>query len=108
MRRSNSRDLGLTSEWPWIERVVQIVEIPDLLAREKAIDQLRWNFLDELNTFNYFSLEVLLAYYIKLGIIERWLKLDKATGEELFRQLLGDLQNSYEFPNEFSVKDGRK
>lgn len=108
MRRSNSRDLGLTSEWQWIERVVQIIEIPDLLAREKAIDQLRWNFLDELNTFNYFSLEVLLAYYIKLGIIERWLKLDKATGEELFRQLLGDLQNSYEFPNEFSVKDGRK
>ena len=108
MRRSNSRDLGLASDWPWIERVMQIVEIPGLLDREKAIDQLRWNFLDELNTFNYFSLEVLLAYYIKLGIIERWLKLDKVTGEELFMQLLGDLQNTYEFPNEFSIKDGRK
>lgn len=41
---------------------------------------------------------------IKLMIIERWLKLDPKTGEELFRRLLGDLQTGYEFPNEFSVK----
>lgn len=108
IRRSSARDLGLTSEWPWIDRVLQIVEIQDLLAREKAIDQLRWNFLDEMNTFNYFTVEVLIAFYIKLGIIERWLQLDPATGEELFRNLLGSLQNSYEFPNEFNIKDGRK
>lgn len=106
--RSNARDLGLTSEWPWIEKVLQITEMPDLFARERAIDMLRWNFLDEYNTFKYFSIEVLLAYYIKLSIIERWLKLDKATGEAMFRQLLGDLQNSYEFSKEFSIKDGRK
>ncbi|MDY0343598.1 MAG: DUF2764 family protein [Lentimicrobium sp.] len=106
--RSNARDLGLTSEWPWIEKLLQISEMPDLLARERAIDLMRWEFLDEYNIFKYFSLEVLLAYYIKLSIIERWLKLDKATGEEMFRQLLDDLQNSYEFSKEFSIKDGRK
>lgn len=106
--RSNARDLGLTSEWPWIEKLLQISEMPDLLARERAIDLMRWEFLDEYNTFKYFSLEVLMAYYIKLSIIERWLKLDKATGEEMFRQLLGDLQNSYEFSKDFSIKDGRK
>lgn len=105
---SNARDLGLTSEWPWIEKLLQISEMPDLLARERAIDLMHWEFLDEYNTFKYFSLEVLLAYYIKLSIIERWLKLDKATGEQMFRQLLGDLQNSYEFSKDFSIKDGRK
>ncbi|MBK6963518.1 MAG: DUF2764 family protein [Bacteroidales bacterium] len=108
IRKSNARDLGLSAEWPWIEKVLQIVESEDILAREKAIDLLRWNYLDELNTFNYFTVEVLMAYYIKLGIIERWLRLDYATGEGLFRRLLGELQNSYEFPNEFSVKDGKK
>lgn len=106
--RSNARDLGLTSEWPWIEKLLQITEMTDLLARERALDLMRWDFLDEYNTFEYFSLEVLLAYYIKLSIIERWLKLDKATGEEMFRQLLGELQNSYEFSKDFSIKDGRK
>ncbi len=108
IERSNARDLGLASEWPWIEKLLQISEMPDLLARERSIDLMRWEFLDEYNTFKYFSLEVLLAYYIKLSIIERWLKLDKATGEEMFRQLLGDLQNSYEFSKDFSIKDGRK
>ena len=106
--RSNARDLGLTSEWPWIEKLLQITELPDLFARERALDLMRWEFLDEYNTFKYFSLEVLLAYYIKLSIIERWLKLDKATGEEMFRQLLGELQSSYEFSKDFSIKDGRK
>jgi hypothetical protein len=108
IRKSNARDLGISAEWPWIEKVLQIIDTEDILMREKAIDLLRWNYLDELNTFNYFTLEVLMAYYIKLGIIERWLRLDQPTGEEMFRRLLGELKNSYEFPNEFSIKDGRK
>lgn len=108
IRKSNARDIGISAEWPWIEKVLQIVETEDILLREKAIDLLRWNYLDELNTFNYFTVEVLMAYYIKLGIIERWLRLDQSTGEEMFRRLLGELKHSYEFPNEFSIKDGRK
>lgn len=108
IRRSTARDLGLSSDWHWIEKVLQINETEDILMREKAIDLLRWSYLDELNTFNYFSFEVLMAYYLKLGIIERWLQLDQATGEEMFRKLLGELKNSYEFSNEFAIKDGRK
>ena len=108
VRKSNARDLGLSAEWPWIEKVLQLAETDNILAREKAIDMLRWQYLDELNTFNYFTAEVLMAYYLKLGIIERWLRLDLATGEEMFRLLLGELQNTYEFPNEFSIKDGKK
>ncbi len=108
IRKSNARDLGIGSEWHWIEKVVQIAETEDILAREKATDMLRWNFLDELNTFNYFSLEVLIAYFLKLSMIERWLQLDPATGEEMFRRLLDTLKKSYEFPTEFSIKDGRK
>lgn len=108
IRRSTARDLGLSSDWHWIEKVLLINETEDILMREKAIDLLRWSYLDELNTFNYFSFEVLMAYYLKLGIIERWLQLDQSTGEEMFRKLLGELKNSYEFSNEFAIKDGRK
>jgi hypothetical protein len=108
IRKSNARDLGIGSEWHYIEKVVQIAESEDILAREKAADLLRWSFLDELNTFNYFSLEVLIAYFLKLSMIERWLQLDPATGEEMFRRLLDTLKKSYEFPTEFSIKDGRK
>jgi hypothetical protein len=44
-----------------------------------------------MNMFNYFSIEVSYQLYDKIMMIERWLKLDPKTGEELFRRLLGDL-----------------
>ena len=103
IRKSNARDFGLTSEFPYVEKLIQINENPNLLEREKAIDQLKWNFIDELNTFNYFTIEVILGFVIKLSMVERWLKLDKKTGEEMFRKLVSDLENSYKFPKEFNV-----
>ncbi len=103
IRKSNARDLGLANEFPLVEKLSQISEFSNLLEREKAIDLLRWNYLDELNTFNYFTIEMILGYVIKLGIVERWMKLDKKTGEQMFKQFLSDLEKSYEFPKEFNA-----
>lgn len=103
IRKSNARDFGLNTELPFVDKLVQINENNSLLEREKAIDLLKWNYIDELNTFNYFSVEVILGFVIKLGMVERWLKLDKKTGEEMFHKLVRDLENSYEFPKEFNI-----
>ncbi len=103
LKKSNARDFGLTNEFPTVEKLLQINEASNVVEREKLLDILRWNYIDELNTFNYFSIEVILGYLIKLGIVERWMKLDKKTGEQMFKQLLTDLQSSYEFSNEFNV-----
>lgn len=108
LRKRIGRDLGEAAEWEYFDRINQLNDITDISVREKAIDQLRWTVLDEMNTFNYFSIEIVISYMVKIQIIERWLKLDPKTGEELFRRLLGDLQSSYEFPNEFSISDGKK
>lgn len=108
LRNKSGRDVGDAGDWPYYEKIIQLVESGDIATREKAIDQIRWGYLDELNTFEYFSVEVILSYLIKLTIIERWLILDPRTGEELFRRLLGDLQSSYEFPKEFNLNDGKK
>jgi hypothetical protein len=101
--KSNARDFGLSAEFPFVEKLTQINENTNLLEREKAIDQFKWNHIDEINTFNYFTIEVILGFVIKLEMVERWLKLDKKTGEEMFNRLLKDLENSYEFPKEFNV-----
>ncbi len=108
LKQKTGRDIGDAAEWPYYDRVIQISETTDIALREKSIDQLRWAFLDEMNTFNYFSIEIIISYMIKIMIIERWLKLDPKIGEELFRRLIGDLQSGYDFPNEFSLKDGKK
>lgn len=102
------RDLGEAAEWIYYNKVLQLVEINEIVNREKSFDLLRWSVLDEMNLFNYFSIEVVISYLIKIMMIERWLKLDPKTGEELFRKLLGDLKSGYDFPNEFTIKDGKK
>ncbi len=103
IRRSHARDFGLGAGFAFVDKLIQVSENSNLLEREKAIDQLRWAYIDELNTFNYFTVEFILGFVLKLGMVERWMKLDKKSGEEMFLRLLKDLENSYEFTKEFSV-----
>ncbi|HOE58490.1 MAG TPA: DUF2764 family protein [Bacteroidales bacterium] len=100
--KSQARDFGLAQQFPYIEKLIQIFETNNLLEREKSLDLLRWSYLDELNTFHYFSIEIILAFILKFQMVQRWLRLDKEAGLAIFRRLLEDLENSYEFPKEFS------
>lgn len=102
-RNSNARDFGLSGEYPFINRLLMLEEEPELLEREEETDILRWNYIDELNTFNYFTIEVLLGYLLKLSILERWSILGPEEGLEAFRGLVRRLEQSFEFPKAFSV-----
>ncbi|TVR73240.1 MAG: DUF2764 family protein [Marinilabiliales bacterium] len=104
VKKSTLKDFGLVNDFGPMEKLVAIHENENLLEREIAMDKLRWEFMDELNTFNYFTIEVLLAFVKKLQMINRWLDMDYETGKEMFTKLLDQLQQSYEFPKEFSVK----
>jgi hypothetical protein len=102
LRNSHARDFGLSGEFPFIERLLQW-EDNSWIDREIALDAIHWDYIDQLNTFNYFSIDVILAYLIKLILLERWVKLDKADGESVFRNLLGNLENNIQFTNEFAL-----
>jgi hypothetical protein len=102
--KNNSRDFGLSVEFGDIEKIIQISEIPDLMEREKRLDQLRWEFIDEKTIFHYFDLDKIIAYFLKLNIVLRWSSLDKLAGETLFRSMLNTLEHSYDFPDDFKRK----
>ncbi len=108
LKKSHARDFGLSSEVDYIEKLISILESKNLLDREKNIDLLKWDYLDELITFHYFSIEVVLSYMIKLFIVDRWMKLDKETGKQLFEKFLNDLKTTYKFPIEFTINERRK
>lgn len=108
LKKSSLKDFGLGNDFEYMEQLINIQENANLLEREKAMDMLRWNFIDEQNTLNYFNLEVLLGYVIKLQMVKRWLEMDKETGMQMFRKLIEDLEGSYEFPEEFTIRDARK
>lgn len=94
VRKSTAPDFSLGAQYSWVEKVMSFDQT-SLVAFEKNIDQLRWDMLDELTTFAYFQVETLCAFYIKLGIVERWLDLDPAFGKEKLNTLLKELEASY-------------
>jgi len=59
-------------DWPLAATIDKIMDNPNLLEREKALDRLSWDEIDRLNLFNYFTIEVILGYTLKLLILERW------------------------------------
>lgn len=67
----------------------------DILEREKGIDNLLWDKIDSMVIFNYFDINVILAFIAKLSIITRWLKLDEATGREMFRTLVQEVRGTF-------------
>ncbi len=99
LRISNARDFGLTGLFDDYELLMRISEEPDLLEREKKIDALKWNWLDENTFFNYFTIEKILAFVLKIGMIERWKILSVEKGAQIFRQLLADLKEGVKFEN---------
>ncbi len=101
LRTSGARDWGLSQELEYFDDVVRLLDEEDLAHRERRADQLRWNWLEENSFFNYFTVEKLFSYMVRLGIVERWTTLDKEEGQKLFRKLIGDLKEQTEVPAEF-------
>lgn len=100
--RSQAPDFGIKKEIDYLENLIQIAELSDIIERERRLDLLKWDMADEITTFDYFTIEVILAFYIKASIVYRWTKLDKKIGAEMFKKLVEDLRKTYELPKEFA------
>lgn len=73
----------------------EVLENPDLLARERGIDDFLWNELNGMTLFNYFNMTVILAFIAKLHIIDRWLQLDEDRGRKMFRKLVEEVRGTF-------------
>ncbi len=100
--KSSARDFGIGTEFPKIEQIMRAIDETDLLDKEKRIDLIKWEFLDESTFFHYFTIERIFTYLLKLEITDRWIKLDKKTGEELLERILKDLESAHQVPEDFS------
>ena len=101
LRTSGARDFGLTGEVDFLDQLVKISETEELVEREKKIDQLRWNWMEEATFFNYFTVERLFVFLLQLEMIERWISLDKEKGNQLFRSIIATLKEEVQIPAEF-------
>lgn len=72
-----------------------ILENHDILARERGIDDLYWDKIDELTIFDYLSFNRILGTMVKMMIIRRWLILDEETGRAMFKKLVDEVRGTF-------------
>ena len=96
----NARDFGIGLELEWFDTLQRLSEEDDLYERERKLDKFRWNWLEEQTTLDYFNIEYLFAYLCKLEILERWVSLNAEEGERIFRELIQDLKNGINQPED--------
>lgn len=101
LRTSGARDWGLSQQLPFFDELMRIMDEPDLALRERRTDMLKWNWLEENTFFDYFTVERLFSYMVRLGIVTRWTGLDADRGQQLFRRLIDGLKGQVSVPDEF-------
>jgi hypothetical protein len=102
--RSNARDFGIVQDFPEIDKILTAWESDTLLQREKALDMINWQWIDEQTFFHYFTIEKLIGFLLQFEMVERWMNLDRKEGEKMFNQLLDQLGRSFELPDEFKLQ----
>ena len=98
---SNAKDFGLTLDYPYVEKVIALMDNDNLVERERGLDLIIWHFLDEAVTFDYFSLERVISYMLRLMIVERWSKMSSESGRKVFMEMVDRFRKSFQFEEQF-------
>ena len=98
LRDPDAEETGLEPEEPEFKeagRLQAILEGSDILSRERGIDDLYWDKIDELTLFDYLNFEKILGVVAKMMIIRRWLVLDEETGRAMFKKLVDEVRGTF-------------
>ncbi|MGM9758012.1 MAG: DUF2764 family protein [Candidatus Cryptobacteroides sp.] len=95
--RAAGTDIFLTDENGFEEeaRLGAVLGSGDILSREKGIDDLMWEKIESLTTFDYFDIDAILGFIAKLNIAMRWNRLDPETGREMFARIVKEVRGSF-------------
>lgn len=92
LRRSSASDFGLRGELDWLDALLAAAgDEQSLIEKEHRIDLIRWNESEALSTFDYFDIDAVVAYLVRVNLVARWSVLDPARGRALFGRLMEGL-----------------
>ena len=72
--------------------VKSVSKMENLFEREKAIDALRFAWLENRTSNSDFELQNVLAYWLELQMLNRWSVLTTEEGEKVFRMIVADMK----------------
>jgi len=79
-------------DFEYFDEILSYTRRPSFAEEERKVDLLRWRVIDEMIIFKNFSLDRVLAYLLKMMIIERWSTLSKKSGERKLRNILSEFR----------------
>ena len=103
LKTSRAKDFELSDDYPYVDKVLALFEKDNTAEREYRIDMLYWEFLDEMTEHKYFTFDNVIAFMLKLMILERWSKMTSEQGKKIFRELLERFKNEFQFDKTFDI-----
>ena len=67
----------------------------NILEKEQLLDKFKWDYINSLNPYGTFNMDVILAFLAKGKLIDRWNKWDRSAGEEIFRKLVDEVRGTF-------------
>ena len=98
LRDPEAEDTGLEPEAPEFKesaKLQAVLEGSDILSRERGIDDLYWDKIDEITLFDYLNFDKILGIVAKMMIIRRWLILDEEAGRAMFKKLVDEVRGTF-------------
>lgn len=96
---TSQKDFGLSEVMDEYQEILALAQIENLMDREKAIDAIRFEWLQSRTEFDFFSSEMVFAYYLEAIMLHRWSILTIEEGENVFRELVKDMKKGVNLNN---------
>ena len=90
----SGKDFIIPSDPEYAPAIFKIATENEFLERERKTDLERWNFIDNLTFFEYFTIDFILGYLIRYSIVLRWLKLEPETGKKMLQKFVTDMEKN--------------
>ena len=95
LAQSSAVDFGLRGELQYIDAVISaITEETNIVEKERKIDAVRWAEAEDIAINDYFDIDYILSYLVKVNIVARWTLLSPEVGREMLNKLIASLDAS--------------
>ena len=92
LKHSSASDFGLRGELQYIDAVIAAVsDEKNIVEKERKIDKVRENHAWEIAVFDFFNINFILSYLVRVNIVARWMLLSPEVGRQMLERLMSDL-----------------
>ncbi|MDE6482272.1 MAG: DUF2764 domain-containing protein [Rikenellaceae bacterium] len=91
LKNDYTPDFGLKGTFDRVDELISILDSDEMLSKERRLDELKWAKVDDITEFDYFNIDFILGYLVKVSIICRWMVLDKEAGRQMLGRLIEQL-----------------